>query len=203
MKSKKIFPIFLIIFLIFLTVSNSKTQDKIHILIGNWRYKNGLYDSAIIKFLKVKEGAVKKADRELLSAANYSLGLCYAKMEEKEAALAHFKAAAETDDKKIRFRSLFNAGILYYDALNYSKAAECFKQATISDNSKIESKVNFEISSVSKSMEKKSFQEKKQQMNENQDELKKEIFQKIANKESNIFKNAEKPTYSQGDKNDY
>lgn len=169
--------------------------------MGNWKYKKASYEAATLEFLKIKDDAIKTADERLLGLANYSLALCYSKMEEKEAALEHFKAAAETNDKKIRFRSLFNAGVLHYENQNYLKAAECFKKAILTDNSRIEAKVDFEYAMISQSIKKKRFRTK----NENNDEYReteKEIFQRIKENEQNFFKSSEK-TDHEGDGNDY
>ena len=134
-----------VIFCAFFLVSCSKIQSKLFIMEGNFFNARGFYTEAIASYLKAYSGERPYAE--------YGLGSAYFALEEGSAALERYEAAASSLEElkpenhvELRYRILYNTGIIHFEKGNYEDAVQSFRDALKIDGSRIEAKRNLELS---------------------------------------------------------
>jgi tetratricopeptide (TPR) repeat protein len=112
----------------------------IDVIQGNYYYGRGLYQAAIVSYMRALESG---KHREWVE---YNLGNAYQSLGEVEAAVSVWDKAAETQDPALLFHIAFNKGSLYYELGKYREAYDEFKQALRLDPSALDAKINLELS---------------------------------------------------------
>ena len=128
--------------------------------------------------------------------AAYSLGAVYLAMEQDEAARVRFneaeKNAAVEENRELIYRSRYNSGIVRFTNGDFEGAASDFKRALEVDGSRVDAKLNFELSMLSLMRERESAHVRTTQKGsvmENDIRRKSEIlFDFVRQKESNRWK---------------
>jgi Ca-activated chloride channel family protein len=113
---------------------------------GNFYHSRNRFAEAISSFLKAQTYAYAAP------YAEYGLGLSYSALEEKDAALGRYSAAGESLDtikgehEELRYRLMYNTGIIHFEQGDYNRAVEFFHKALEIDGSRVEAKRNLELS---------------------------------------------------------
>ncbi len=111
------------------------------IIKGNYDFINGRYQKATVEYLGLLEDELQ--NREVV---HYNLGNVFYALGETKSADEEWSLALEGTDPKLRFRTLFNHGNLYYEMSQYEQAYSFFRQALILNPESMEAKRNLELS---------------------------------------------------------
>jgi tetratricopeptide (TPR) repeat protein len=130
-----------------LYVSCTPVMAKLKLIEGNVYFSRGLYAESAGAYITAMK------DAKTAPYAAYALGSAYFAMGQDEAALARFGEAEENavveENRELIYRSLYNSGIVRFKNSDFSGAAADFKRAMEADNTRIDAKLNFELSMLS------------------------------------------------------
>jgi Ca-activated chloride channel family protein len=122
-------------------------SGKLLIMEGNLRNSQGMYTRAISSYLKALEY------EEAVPYSEFGLGSVYFAMGEEKAALDRFAKAGtllETlpleANHELRYRILYNTGVVLLSEGDFSGAADSFREALKVDGGKKDAKRNLELS---------------------------------------------------------
>ena len=132
-----------ILIVLCLTGCDNSTSD---VLQGSFAFAQKQYSKAVTFFHSAEESARKKEDSQFLDYTIYDLGTAYSLMGEDEAALEKFYLISEDAPAAIRYSAWYNAGIIAHKNKDYENAAEYFKKALEADSTRLEAKINLELS---------------------------------------------------------
>jgi Ca-activated chloride channel family protein len=142
-KSPVLFSIILSLFV----CGCSDTSGKLLIIQANFLNSQGRYSEAITAYLKALE------HEEAAPYAEYGMGSVYYTMGEEKAALNRFSRALHLLDtlppdinRELRYRILYNTGVVLFGGGDFSGAAASFREALRTDGGKVEAKRNLELS---------------------------------------------------------
>ncbi|GHT78749.1 hypothetical protein FACS1894130_05890 [Spirochaetia bacterium] len=122
----------------------SQIPGRLRVIEGNFLNARGQYPGAISAYL----GALNSA--EAVPYAGYGLGVIYLAMDEAEAALDQFAAAAPpSGHAELVYRLHYNTGVIRFRQGDFAAAAGDFRRALEADGSRIEAKRNLELSLLS------------------------------------------------------
>jgi tetratricopeptide (TPR) repeat protein len=117
---------------------------RLELVKGNISFSRGKYAEAAAAYIE----ALK--DPGAAPYASYALGNVYFAMEQNEAALYRYaeaeKNAHERENRELVYRSRYNSGIVRFADGDFEAAAADFRRALEADGSRVETKVNFELS---------------------------------------------------------
>ena len=181
---------FILITLIF-TGCSSETAN---ILKGTISYQQKKYRHSVSCFMESSESAAADSDRLTQSYALYDLGTAYIMLGEDEAALEHFKSIAEDAPDAVRYSAFYNAGILAWRNSDFDEARDYFRKALEIDSSKMDAKINFELSmqqSQAKGKQNQSNQIQASQEEAAPQNLEQAVFQHIKENDQKQWKNSE------------
>lgn len=187
-KIKKISPV-LICFLFIGCYS-----DTVSILDGTIAWHKKEYKKSVAQFKTVAE-ADRDNDKDYVkNYARYNLGTSYAVLNEDAAALQQFGKIPENSSKAIKYATFYNTGVILFKSGKYEEARSFFRKAIEADSTKIEAKINMELS-----MKKIQGDVRKNQVNaipaaENnsrQPEVEDALFQHIKENDQKQWKNSE------------
>lgn len=193
-QSKKAPPkttAFLILLMVFVVFSGCKS-DTMNILKGTTYYQQKKFQKSISCFTKVSENNEEKSINS--DYATYNLGAAYSMIGEDDIALENFLKITQDSPENVKYSSYYNAGIIYYKYGDFENASEYFKKAIQTDNTKIDAKINLEISrqmiqaKVHQNSSKAIPAGETQKKN---DDLEEQIFNHIKEKEQKQWKNSE------------
>ncbi|MDR2842162.1 MAG: tetratricopeptide repeat protein [Spirochaetaceae bacterium] len=181
--------------LLMLITSCSGMQGKLKMALGNFYFSRGMYVEAIGSYMD----ALKYPDEAAF--ANYAIGSAYLAMEQSSAALGRFKAAEEKavrDGKReLIYRIRYNSGVVHFKSGDMLAAADSFKRALEADGSRVNAKLNLELSMLSLLRQNETAQIKNTvegSVHEDNERRKQEIlFDFIRKKESDKWKSLEWP----------
>ena len=164
------------------------------ILSGTYSWHKREFKHSISKFMNVVDDASKEGNKEEKDYALYDLGTAYLMVGEDEAALSRFNSVSLDAPTNVLYATYYNAGVLCYKRGEYEEAQDYFKKAVRADSSKIDAKINLELSSQMMEAQgnkgqKKSVQAKTDK-HENPD-LEKSIFEHIKENDKKQWKNSE------------
>lgn len=110
------------------------------VIRGNYYYGRGLYQSAVVSYLRALD-----ADKHR-EWVEYNLGNVYHSLGETDAAASMWENASETRDGPLQYHIAFNRGTLNYEMGKYREAYDEFKRALQLRPSNVETKINLELS---------------------------------------------------------
>ena len=170
---------------------SSETKD---ILRGTISYHQKNYRHSVSCYMDAAENAAAKADSTKQSYALYDLGTAYIMLGEETAALEQFKAIAADAPDAVRYSAFYNAGVLAWRNSDFEEARDYFKKALEIDSSRMEAKINFELSvqqSEAKGKQNQSNQIQASQEDASPQNLEKAVFQHIKENDQKQWKNSE------------
>ena len=130
-----------------LVVSCAPVRSRLKLVQGNIRFSQGKYAEAAGFYIEAMD------DTTTAPYAAYSLGVIYFTLDQDEAALARFneaeKNASAEENRELIYRSRYNSGIIRFTNGDFEEAASDFKRALEVNGSRVDAKLNFELSMLS------------------------------------------------------
>ncbi|HOV62556.1 MAG TPA: tetratricopeptide repeat protein [Spirochaetia bacterium] len=108
------------------------------VIAGNYHYAFGNYEDANMAYLQVA------GQKEYEDVLQYNLGNVYHAVGEAAAARSAYESALTTENPELRYKVLYNYGILRYEMGDYSGAYSLFRQALELEPASMDAKVNLE-----------------------------------------------------------
>ena len=170
---------------------SSETTD---IFKGTVAYQQKKYRHSVSCFMKASEDAAASSDKTNLSYALYDLGTAYIMLGENSAALEQFQLISEDAPDAVRYAAFYNAGVLAWRNSDFDDAKDYFKKALEIDSSRIEAKINLELSMQqgnAKGMQNQSNEIQASQEEEASQNLEKAVFEHIKENDQKQWKNSE------------
>jgi len=170
------------------------SSETANILKGTISYQQKQYRHSVSCFMEASESAAADSDRLTQSYALYDLGTAYIMLGEDDAALEHFKSIAEDAPDAVRYSAFYNAGILAWRNSDFEEARDYFRKALEIDSSKMDAKINFELSmqqSQAKGKQNQSNQIQASQEEASPQNLEQAVFQHIKENDQKQWKNSE------------
>ncbi len=112
-------------FSLLLSMSCSHIKEYTTVLSANSAYQEGSYQKANYLYLKILENS------QYHHHISYNLGNVYHDLGYMDAALEQWAKINNSTDEELRFRTLFNKGVLYYGRGDYQVAFEQFRRAIL------------------------------------------------------------------------
>ncbi len=165
-----------------------------NILEGSWFWYQKKYNDSVAKYLQTVFDAQNDGNLLLEQYAVYDLATTYLVQNENDVALERYRQLENVEDKNIRYAVFYNCGIIANRKGNYEEAAKCFRNALKIDGTKIDAKINLEISLMNAEKEIKSKQNVQNQVSESKSSstMEESIFARIREYDEKQWKNSEK-----------
>ncbi len=165
-----------------------------NILEGSWFWYQKKYNDSVAKYLQTVFDAQNDGNPLLEQYAVYDLATTYLVQNENDVALERYRQLENVEDKNIRYAVFYNCGIIANRKGNYEEAAKCFRNALKIDGTKIDAKINLEISLMNAEKEIKSKQNVQNQVSESKSSstMEESIFARIREYDEKQWKNSEK-----------
>ena len=179
---------------LFTLIFTGCSSETANILKGTISYQQKKYRHSVSCFMEASENAAADANRLAQSYALYDLGTAYIMLGEDEAALEHFKSIAEDAPDAVRYSAFYNAGVLAWRNSDFDEARDYFRKALEIDSSKMDAKINFELSmqqSQAKGKQNQSNQIQASQEEAAPQNLEQAVFQHIKENDQKQWKNSE------------
>ncbi len=170
---------------------SSQTAD---ILKGTVSYHQKKYRHSISRFMSASENAAEAGNLINQSYALYDLGTAYMMVGEDSAALEQFNSITEDSPDAVRYAAFYNAGVLAWKNSDFDEAKDYFRKAIEIDSTKIDAKINFELSmqqSEAKGKQNQSNQIQASQEDNAPQNLEKAVFEHIKENDQKQWKNDE------------
>ncbi len=164
------------------------------ILEGSWFWYQKKYNDSVEKYLQTVFDAQDEGNLLLEQYAVYDLATTYLVQNENDVALERFKQLENVEDKNVRYAVFYNCGIIANRKGNYEDAAKYFRNALKIDGTKIDAKINLELSLMNTEKEAKSKQNVQSQVSETKTSstMEESIFARIREYDEKQWKNSEK-----------
>ena len=170
---------------------SSQTAD---ILKGTVSFHQKKYRHAVSCFMEASENAAADSNRINQSYALYDLGTAYIMLGEDTAAMDHFNSISDDAPDAVRYSAFYNAGVIAWRNSDFDQARDYFKKALEIDSSKIDAKINFELSmqqSQAKGKQNQSNQIQASPEESSPQNLEKAVFEHIKENDQKQWKNSE------------
>ena len=189
----KQFKNILLLSVVFITFSGC-SLDTLKTFSGANSYHQNKYQKSISLFLDVLENSEQDENITNQVYSTYNLATSYLMLGEDEIALQYFLRIPQNVPKDIKYASLYNIGLIYFQKGDFSTASDYFKNAIKVDNSKLEAKLNMELSL--QMIETSVWQNENNiipatQNDSDEDSLDKKLFKHIKENEKRQWKNTE------------
>lgn len=189
----KQFKSILLLSVVFITFSGC-SLDTLKTFSGANSYHQNKYQKSISLFLDVLENSEQDENITNQVYSTYNLATSYLMLGEDEIALQYFLRIPQNVPNDIKYASLYNIGLIYFQKGDFSTASDYFKNAIKVDNSKLEAKLNMELSL--QMIETSVLQNENNiipatQNDSDEDSLDKKLFKHIKENEKRQWKNTE------------
>ena len=175
-----------------LTSCSDSTTD---ILKGTFAFAQKQYSASVAHFNSAKQNAEQKANEEAVQYALYDLGTAYSLLGEDDAAMEKYAELTQDAPASIRYGAYYNAGIIAHKNEDYDKAVEYFKKALEVDSTRLDAKINLELSIQSVQVNVQHNQSNAvpsaEDRNMNNQDLEKAVFERIKENDQKQWKNSE------------
>lgn len=131
---------------IFVSIFTGCSSETANILNGTFSYHKKQYRHAVSEFMSANETAMEENNQIIIDYSLYDLGTAYLMLGEDGAALERFISVSSAAPDNVRYAAYYNAGVLSHKNGDYEGAKNYFRKALEIDNSRIEAKINFELS---------------------------------------------------------
>ncbi len=175
------------------TSCGTSISDSATVLQSSWNWYQQKYNKAIAGFLQSACNAQKNEEPVLEQYAIYDLAVTYLSKSENEAALVRFSQISQNAPKPVLYATYYNMGIIAFRAGDYETSASCFKNALKVDGSKMNAKINLELSLINSEKEQKARNNavKEISASEDNDSMERAIFRRIREIDKKQWKNSE------------
>ena len=168
---------------------SSQTTD---IFKGTVSFHQKKYRHSVSCFMKALES--DNSNNEInQNYALYDLGTAYIMLGEDTAALEQFKNISDDAPANVRYSALYNSGLLAWRNSDYESAQDFFRKALEIDSSKIDAKINLELSM--QQAQSKGQQNQSNEIQASQEEgpqnLEEAVFEHIKENDQKQWKNSE------------
>ena len=191
LNQNSVFVAGIFLMVITLTGCESSTAD---VLKGSFAFAQKQYSKAVTFFHSACESSRKKNDTEKLSYELYDLGTAYSLLGEDEAAMEKYSLIEQDAPMSVQYGAFYNAGIIAHKNEDYEKAVEYFKKALEADSTRLEAKINLELSIQSVEVNVKHAQSNAvpvSEDNKNISDMEKAVFERIKENDKKQWKNSE------------
>ncbi len=144
-KKKAAGVTFLCVF-VFSSCTGGRIAGARTVLSGSWAWYRKDYNAAVADYLSALDTAAVNGDKMLEQYALYGLALTYMSQNQFPAALERFSMISDAAPPALAYAAAYNAGLIAHKKGDYEAAVRCFRQALKADGSKIDAKINLEIS---------------------------------------------------------
>ncbi|MBO7583032.1 MAG: VWA domain-containing protein [Treponema sp.] len=180
---------------IFMVITFTGCSDSTSdILKGTFAFAKKQYSKAVSYFHTAQEIAEKNGNEQKLSYTLYDLGTAYSLLGEDDAAMEKFSQIPVDAPVSVLYGAYYNAGVLAHKNEDYEHAVEYFKKALEVDSTRVDAKINLELSIQSIEVNVQHNQSQAVPSAEdnsiNQD-LEKAIFERIKENDQKQWKNSE------------
>ena len=186
-----------------LTGCSDTTGD---ILKGSFAFAQKQYSKAVAYFNSANQAAKQKGNQEAMQYALYDLGTAYSLLGEDDAAMEKYFELDQEAPASIRYGAYYNAGIIAHKNEDYEHAIEYFKKALEADSTRLDAKINLELSIQSVEVNVQHNQSNAvpagEDRNLNNQDLEKAVFERIKENDQKQWRNSES-TQSQNLAEDY
>jgi Ca-activated chloride channel family protein len=125
-------------------ISCTAVSARLELVKGNMNFSRGKYAEAAAAYIEAMK------DSGAAPYASYALGNVYFATGQNEAALDRYaeaeKNAHARENRELVYRSRYNSGIARFTGGDFEAAAGDFRRALSADGSRVDAKVNFELS---------------------------------------------------------
>ena len=140
--TKKLAGISLVFVMLLFSSCSSQT---ISIMKGTYAFKQKHYKHAVSCYLTAVHNTEEKKD-EAYYYSLFDLGTAYSMLDEKDAAMDKFARISEEAPTSVLYATYYNSGVIAHKNADYDKALEYFRRALEVDSTRIEAKINMELS---------------------------------------------------------
>ena len=180
---------------IFMVITFTGCSDSTSdILKGTFAFAKKQYSKAVSYFHTAQEIAEKNGNEQKLSYTLYDLGTAYSLLREDDAAMEKFSQIPVDAPVSVLYGAYYNAGVIAHKNEDYEHAVEYFKKALEVDSTRVDAKINLELSIQSIEVNVQHNQSQAVPSAEdnsiNQD-LEKAIFERIKENDQKQWKNSE------------
>lgn len=176
------------------------------ILKGTFAFAKRQYSQAVAYFNSASEKARQKENEQTMQYALYDLGTAYSLLGEDDAAMEKYSQIAQNAPDSIRYGAYYNAGIIAHKNEDYDHAIEYFKKALEVDSTRLDAKINLELSIQNVEINVQHNQSNAIPSTEdrslNNQDMEKAVFERIKENDQKQWKNSES-TQSQNLADDY
>ena len=168
-------------------------SDTANLLQGTMAWHKKDFKVSITKFKNVIENEENK-NEYAKDYALYNLGSSYSMLNEEKSALEKYAQISEKSPKNVQYGAFYNMGVIHFKNAEYELAKESFKKAIQIDNTKIEAKINMELSIKMYQTEVKQNQTEAMpaaESNEKMPDMEDALFEHIKEQDKKQWKNSE------------
>ncbi len=193
----------LVVTLFLLTGCSNSSSD---ILKGTFAFAKKQYSQAVAYFNSASETARQKENEQTMQYALYDLGTAYSLLGEDDAAMEKYSQIDQNAPDSIRYGAYYNAGIIAHKNEDYDHAIEYFKKALEVDSTRLDAKINLELSiqnvEVNVQHNQSNAVPSTEDRSANNQDMEKAVFERIKENDQKQWKNSES-TQSQNLADDY
>lgn len=179
---------------LFISLLCSCSSQTTNIFKGTISFHQKKYRHAVSCFMEASENAAANNNPINQEFALYDLGTAYIMLGEDTAALEQFNNISEEAPANVRYSAFYNAGVLAWRNSDFEEAKNYFKKALEIDSSRIDAKINLELSmqqSQAKGHQNQSNQIQASQEESSPQNLEKAVFEHIKENDQKQWKNSE------------
>lgn len=179
---------------LFISLLCSCSSQTTNIFKGTISFHQKKYRHAVSCFMEASENAAANNNPINQGFALYNLGTAYIMLGEDTAALEQFNNISEEAPSNVRYSAFYNAGVLAWRNSDFEEAKNYFKKALEIDSSRIDAKINLELSmqqSQAKGHQNQSNQIQASQEESSPQNLEKAVFEHIKENDQKQWKNSE------------
>lgn len=189
--TKKAGNLLLVFVVLLFTGCNSQTSS---ILKGTYAFNQKQYKHAVSCYLSAVQNADKNQNPDVYYYSLFDLGTAYAMLDENEPAMEKFSQITQDAPESILYATYYNAGVLAHKNGKYEDALGYFRRALEIDSTKIEAKINMELSIQLAEEDVQQSEAKITPVSEDKSgvpELEKSVFERIKENDKKQWKNSE------------
>lgn len=175
------------------TEKTSGTSESVKILRGTWEWHKKNYRKAVSFYLDVAQNTAPEKN-QTINYSLYDLAQAYSMTGEDKAALERYAQISSDAPAIVRYKAYYNAGIIACNNGDFEGATSYFRKALEIDSSRIEAKINMELSiqmTAAESKQNESQAIPASQENQHNQDLENTVFNHIKENDKRQWKNSE------------